>query len=258
VEVLWTYISGILVNYTQFFSWDAIYSVITDPASWGIIFWLIILEGLLSCDNALVLAVVVNRLPKEQRKKALVYGIWGAYLFRFLAIGIGTYLIRFKWVQILGAGYLLWIAVKYFISKRSNTEEESKEAAILKRGGFWNSFWGIVATVELMDISFSVDSILAAFAMSDKVWVLLLGGMIGILMMRGVAQFFIKLLDRYPGLESAAYVLILLIGGKLLGQVFDIHIPQVAFFSLMAVVLVGTIIREHLREGSRKAVLKTK
>lgn len=253
VEVISGYIMGLLSNYGQFFSWQTFLGVISDPVNWGIIFWLIILEGLLSCDNALVLAVVVSRLPtKDQQRKALFYGILGAYFFRFLAIGLGTYLIKMKWIQILGAGYLLWMAVKYFLSKREESAGESEEPQI-KKGGFWDTFWGVVVTVELMDISFSVDSILAAFAMSDKVWVLFLGGMLGILMMRGVAQIFIKLLERYPSLESAAYVLIALIGGKLLGQAFGIHLPQIAFFSMMAAVLIGTIVLEHIREGSNKS-----
>lgn len=246
------FITGLLANYTQFFSWDALYGVITDPVSWGIVFWLVILEGLLSCDNALVLAVCVNHLPEKQRKKALIYGIWGAYLFRFIAIGLGTYLIKFKWVAILGAGYLLWMSAKFFYSKFKNTAEDDDEAVLNKRSGFWTTFWGTVVTVELMDISFSVDSILAAFAMSDKVWVLFIGGMLGILMMRGVAQIFIKLLEKYPELETAAYVLIALIGAKLLGQTFGIYVPHVAFFSVMGAVLLGTIALHHLREGGKK------
>ena len=251
MEVIMTYITGLLANYGQFFSWQAIYSVITDPVSWGIVFWLIILEGLLSCDNALVLAVVVKRLPKHQQKKALLYGIWGAYIFRFLAIGLGTFLIKFKWIQIIGAVYLLWLAAKYFLSKKEETGEDGEPT--VRKGGFWDTFWGVVITVELMDISFSVDSILAAFAMSSQVWVLFIGGMLGIVMMRGMATIFIKLLDKYPTLESAAYVLIALIGAKLFGQAFNIHLPNVAFFSLMAAVLLGTIALHHLRKGEKPA-----
>ncbi|MFZ5642855.1 MAG: TerC family protein [Bacillota bacterium] len=251
METIWGYVAGLLQNYSQFFSLDAIYGVITDPVSWGIIFWLIILEGLLSCDNALVLAVVVKRLPKHQQKKALMYGIWGAYFFRFVAIGLGTYLIKFKWIQILGAGYLLWMAAKFFLSKKEEAGDD--EGPKVRKGGFWDTFWGVVITVELMDISFSVDSILAAFALSDQIWVLFLGGLLGILMMRGVATVFIKLLEKYPTLEAAAYVLIALIGGKLMGQAFDFHVPHLAFFSLMAAVLLGTIALHHIREGGKKA-----
>ena len=249
------FLTGLVANYGHFFNLEEIQRVLTDPVSWGIIFWLIILEGLLSCDNALVLAVLVKRLPKNQQKKALLYGIWGAYFFRFVAIGLGTYLVKITWVQILGAGYLLWLAAKFFLSRSNKTEEEEPE---VKVSGFWvklvGPFWATVITIELMDITFSVDSILAAFAMSNEVWVLFVGGLLGILMMRGVATIFIKLLDKYPELEASAYVLIALIGAKLMGQAFGYHISHAIFFSVMALVLIGTIVLHHIREGGKKAV----
>ncbi|TYO95301.1 DUF475 domain-containing protein [Desulfallas thermosapovorans] len=254
MDVITGFLAGLAASYGQFFSWDALVGMLTDPVNWGIIFWLVILEGLLSCDNALVLAVVVRRLPKHQQKKALLYGIWGAYFFRFLAIGLGVYLIKIRWVQILGAAYLLWLAAKYFISKRQVESEagEDGDEPKVRRGGFWDTFWGTVATVELMDISFSVDSILAAFALSDEAWVLLLGGMLGILMMRGVATIFIRMLEKYPTLESAAYVLIALIGGKLLAQAFGYHVPPYMLFTVMAAVLIGTMLLDRMREGGKK------
>lgn len=251
MEAIIGFLSGLLVNFGHFFSWSEVHAVVTDPVSWGLIFWLVILEGLLSCDNALVLAVVVRRLPKHQQKRALLYGIWGAYFFRFVAIGLGTFLIQITWIQILGAGYLLWLSVKYFLSKSKGESEEEEEVNI-RKGGFWDTFWGVVVTVELMDISFSVDSILAAFALSDQIWVLYIGGLLGILMMRGVATIFIKWLEKYPELESAAYVLIALIGGKLMGQAFGFHVPHIATFSVMAAVLLGTMLLHHLREGGKK------
>lgn len=252
-----TFLSGLIANYGHFFNLAEIQRVLTDPVSWGIIFWLIILEGLLSCDNALVLAVLVNKLPKNQQKKALLYGIWGAYFFRFVAIGLGTYLVKITWVQILGAGYLLWMAGKFFLSK-SAAESEGEEEQETKVSGFWiklvGPFWATVITVEMMDITFSVDSILAAFAMSNEVWVLFVGGLLGILMMRGVATIFIKLLDKYPELEASAYVLIALIGAKLMGQAFGYHVSHTIFFSTMALVIVGTIVLHHIREGGKKAI----
>ncbi len=253
MDVIIGFLSGLLASYGQFFSWSAIIGVVTDPVSWGIILWLIILEGLLSCDNALVLAVVVRRLPKRQQKKALLYGIWGAYTFRFIAIGLGVYLIKMQWVQILGAAYLLWMAGKYFMSKRQEEPVDEDELKV-RTGGFWDTFWGTVATVELMDISFSVDSILAAFALSNQVWVLFMGGMLGILMMRGVASVFIRLLERYPTLESAAYVLIAIIGCKLMGQSFVYHVSQYLLFAVMATIVLGTIVMSYLSEGGKKEV----
>lgn len=232
------FLSGIVNTYAQFFSWHAFYEVISSPGSWAIIFSLIILEGLLSADNALALAVVVRHLPQNQQKKALIYGIWGAYLFRFVAIGLGVYLVHFTFVKIIGALYLLQMSFKHFFM---NNNDDKGEVKSIKA-----NFWRTVLTVELMDIAFSMDSILAAFGVSEKVWVLFIGGMLGILMMRGVAQLFLALLEKYPELESTAFILIALIGGKLMGSAFGFHLDELVFFSLMAAVFVGTIILHHI------------
>lgn len=184
-------LQGFVDTYVQFFNWDMWVEVLTDPVSWGLIGTLVILEGLLSADNALVLAVMVKHLPDKQRKRALFYGLLGAYAFRFIAIGIGVYLIEFWWVKVLGAGYLAWLAIKYFIEKKKGESQDNGEVAGINQSGLlirlFGTFWGTVAAVELMDIAFSVDSVLAALGISEEVWVLLLGGMLGVLMMRGVA-----------------------------------------------------------------------
>lgn len=221
-------------NYGHFFSWNDIVGTLSDPVSWGIIGSLILLEGLLSADNALVLAVMVKHLPKEQQRKALFYGILGAYLFRFLAIGLGTFLIKFTLVKVLGALYLFYIAYKGLF--KSGGDEE---------GGTENkgtSFWRTVLLVELMDIAFSIDSVVAAFGLSNEVWVLFLGGILGVLMMRGVAQVFLKLIAKYPELEQTAFILIALIAGKMLAGAFGYEMPHVVFFGILIVVFVGTII----------------
>ncbi|MGG1618463.1 TerC family protein [Paenibacillus sp. NRS-1781] len=218
-------------NYGHFFSWSDVVATLSDPVSWGIIGTLILLEGLLSADNALVLAVMVKHLPKEQQKRALFYGILGAYIFRFLAIGLGTFLIKFTLIKVLGAAYLLYIAYKGLFKSEADGEVENKPI----------SFWKTVLMVELMDIAFSVDSVIAAFGVSEQVWVLFLGGIIGVLMMRGVAQVFLKLIDKFPELEQTAFILIAIIGGKMLAAAFGFHMSQVLFFGILIAVFVGTM-----------------
>lgn len=249
-------LQGIIDTYAQFFDWGMWAEVLTDPVSWGLIGTLVILEGLLSADNALVLAVMVKHLPPEQRKKALFYGLLGAYIFRFIAIGVGVFLIKLWWVKILGAGYLAWLSIKYFIDKRKEAQNESEEDSheINKSGlliRLFGNFWGTVAAVELMDIAFSVDSVLAAFGISEEVWVLLLGGMLGVLMMRGVAGVFLKLIDRVPELETSAYILILLIAAKMLVAVFDVHVPHSAFFIIILLTFGATFI-VHFRNKKKE------
>jgi len=239
-----SFFQGLAASYGAFFSLDALISVITDPVSLGIIGTLIILEGLLSADNALVLAVMVRSLPKDQQRKALFYGIWGAYIFRFIAIGIGVYLVKIQWVKILGALYLLWLSIKYFHAKYSSSGEEHDDVKVNQVA---KSFWGVVLQVELMDIAFSIDSVLAAFGLSEQLWVLFTGAIFGILMMRGVAQIFMKFIEKYPELESAAYILIALIGIKMMASAFGYDVAHWVFFALLSIVFFGTFALHHLK-----------
>lgn len=248
-------LNTILGTYAKFFDGAMWVEIFTDPVMWGLIFTLIVMEGLLSADNAIVLAVQVKHLPKDQRKKALMYGLWGAYLFRFIAIGIGVYLVTFWIVKLIGGAYLLWMAIKFFydmFKKRNqpenddeNTNEEdgdSTKVPLPALAKYVGVFWATVCSVELMDITFSVDSVLAAFGVSDVVGVLLLGGMLGILMMRGIAQFFTKLMDKFPELEVTAYILIAFIGVKMLISIIHIEISNTIFFTFV----VGSILLTFL------------
>ncbi|HEU4962924.1 MAG TPA: TerC family protein [Bacilli bacterium] len=238
MDWFFSFIQSAFENYGHFFSWEDITATLSDPVSWGVIASLILLEGLLSADNALVLAVMVKHLPKQQQKKALFYGILGAYIFRFLAIGLGTYLVSFTPVKILGALYLFYIAYKGLKGEEGDDEGENKQF----------SFWKTVLLVELMDIAFSIDSVVAAFGLSNEVWVLFLGGILGVLMMRGVAQVFLKLIDKYPELETTAFILIAIIAAKMFAGVFGFELPHVAFFGILIAVFIGTIIFSSMRK----------
>jgi YkoY family integral membrane protein len=186
---------------------------------------LVLLEGLLSADNALVLAVMVRHLPKPQQKRALRYGIWGAFLFRAIAVVFAYQLIEFWQFKVLGGLYLIYLAVKHFLGP----EEHAEGAGPPRRSRLGSGFWATVVNVELADVAFSIDSILAGVAMVEGLppnlqgdpWlsrgIIYLGGVLGIIMMRLVAGVFLVLLDRFHGLASGAYVLVGWIGLKLIG-----------------------------------------
>jgi len=235
------FLTGITANYSHFFNMAELLGVISNPVNWAVIGSLIVLEGLLSADNALVLAIMVKHLPKNQQKKALFYGILGAYLFRFVAIGLGTYLIQIWWVKAAGAFYLLWMSLQFFLKKKEEEEEGIPDVP--------HGFWRTVLAVEIMDIAFSIDSVLAAFGVSDQIWVLYLGGIFGVMMMRGVAQIFLTLIDHYPELETTAYIIIGIIGTKMMASVFDYHVSQVVFFSTLIVIFLGTFVVHHLSKA---------
>jgi YkoY family integral membrane protein len=222
------FINSIASNYSQFFSASNLVATLTNSSNWMIILSLVVMEGLLSADNALVLAMMVKHLPQKKQKKALTYGIWGAYLFRFIAIGVGTYLIKIWWIKLLAAGYLLKMAFGFFFGKKE--EEDSTIKAVGK------GFWATILTVELMDIAFSIDSVTAAFGISNQIWVLFLGAILGILMMRGIAQIFVVLIEKVPELESGAYILIAIIGVKMIAELFKAEMPEYVFFGVLVIV----------------------
>jgi YkoY family integral membrane protein len=263
------FFNSFIDNFSSFFDWEHMGSLLSDPSTWGIIGTLIILEGLLSADNALVLAVMVRHLPKAQQKKALFYGIIGAYVFRFLAIGIGTYLVTITWIKVVGGLYLLWIALsnlfhlEFVFARIGNVplipyirRKATAEEGEIENKGY--GFWRTVLAVELMDIAFSIDSVLAAFGVSEEVWVLFLGGILGVLMMRGVAQVFLKLIEKFPELEKAAFILIIVIAAKMIAGAFGFHVSHVIFFSILIAIFLGTMVISSVRKKKEQNEVSTK
>lgn len=192
---------------------------------------LAILEGILSVDNSLVLAILVRTLPKGQQKKALMYGIFGAFFFRAVALIFAAHLMRFVAFKVIGGGYLLYLAMKhmFFFYKEDAHQSRPKTAA---------SFWKTVLLVELTDIAFSIDSITTAVAMSDKLIIVWLAGIMGIIFLRFAAGLFIRLLEKLPKLEDLAYQLIFFVGTKLLMEGFHIEISYAVFWMMMAVIAI--------------------
>lgn len=201
---------------------------------------LIAIEGLLAADNALVLAIMVKHLPEEERRKALFYGLAGAFIFRFGSLFAISFLVNVWQVQAIGALYLLFIALNHILRKvvfKKNKETDENLSPKKKSG-----FWGTVFKVELADIAFAVDSILAAVALAvtlpntnlpqiggldgGKFLVIFAGGLIGLIIMRFAANYFVKLLHSRPGLEIAAFLIVGWVGIKLL--VYTLSHPDLA------------------------------
>src|SRR5215204_7305973 len=201
---------------------------------------LVILEGLLSADNALVLALMILGLPRRDQKKALRYGLVGAFTFRIIATLLATQLIRIEWVKILGGMYLLYLAYEHFFRAGDAGTRTAPVKAQPWMG--MSALWGTVVKVELVNIAFSVDSILVAVAMSRKTWVVLVGGLLGIVAMRLVIGQLLSIVRRYPTLVDAAFIIIAWVGIKLFveylhaaGQI-DLEVNKWLSFGLIAVI----------------------
>lgn len=198
---------------------------------------LIVIESLLSVDNAAVLATMVLDLPESQRSKALKYGIIGAYVFRGICLLLASFLLQFWWLKVLGGLYLLYLSLAYFIKQfRKKGEEISHDSEIPPRKTwfrFLGPFWSTVLMVEIMDLAFSLDNVFAAVAFSPNLLLIWIGVFIGILAMRFVAQAFVKLMERYPFLEFNAYLVIFVLGLKLGFSLFTHYFPEHAFSIFM-------------------------
>jgi YkoY family integral membrane protein len=203
--------------------------IIDNPlAALAIVGNLVIIESLLSVDNAAVLATMVGDLPKEERKKALRYGIFGAYIFRGLCILFASFLIQFWFLKPLGGLYLLYLVYDHFKAGPPHGEEKiEKEKSWFYRNtlGLFGKFWATVALIELMDLAFSIDNVFAVVAFTDNLILICAGVFIGILAMRLVAQGFVLLMGKYPFLETAAFVVIALLGVKLLLSLVEHFLP---------------------------------
>jgi YkoY family integral membrane protein len=194
------------------------------------------LEGILAADNAVVMAVMVKHLPAEEQRKALFYGLLGAFVFRFATLFLISFLADVWQVQAIGALYLLFIAFHNLYGKFSGKEKE--HGTKVKKT---SSFWVTVLKVELADIAFAIDSMLAAVALAVTLqptgWftvggidggqflVMFLGGVIGLVIMRFAANAFVKLLHTRPTLETAAFLIVGWVGVKL--AVFTLAHPEV-------------------------------
>jgi len=245
-----------LVNmYGPFFDLHNWATVIESGEDWLVILSLVVMECILSVDNAVVLAAQTQSLPnKVEQEKSLFYGLFGAYIFRFLVIGIGVYLIDFWWIKVFGALYLFYLFVKHFFIDRKKKIEvptERKTGNAFEKHLHISKFWQVVISIELMDIVFSIDSVLASLAVSSNPVIVLIGGMIGILAMRGIAEMIMGLMSKIPELNGMAYFLILFISIKLFLSIpaIDIEVPNMVFVGVLVVSIIVTLIIHQINNN---------
>ncbi len=191
---------------------------------------ILLLEVVLSFDNAAVLATMVKNLPKQQQEKALRYGILGAYIFRGVALALASRIIEIWWLKPIGGLYLLYMCIAHFLKKSDETEAELKETQdrwIYRYTiGLFGVFWSTVIAVEFMDIVFSIDNIFAVVGFTDNLIIICIGVFVGILAMRYVAKYFVVLIERYPFVENCAFIVIGLLGVKLMLAILVHYFPE--------------------------------
>ena len=193
---------------------------------------IMILEIVLSIDNAAVLAAMVKELPKEQQKKALTYGIAGAYVFRGFALLFASVLIKLVWLKVAGGLYLMYLAYNAL----STNVEQGGESKMTIKIPFLSALWSTIVAIEMMDLVFSIDNVFAAVAFTPNLWLICGGVFIGILAMRFATTKFVKVLEKNPILERVAYWVIGALGLKLVSSYWlhDLNTEAIdAVFSIL-------------------------
>jgi YkoY family integral membrane protein len=199
----------------------------------AIIVVLVLLEAILSADNAIALASLVRNLGNpDQEKLALRFGLIGAFVLRVVLILVATWVIRYWQFQLAGAIYLLWLSGKFFWEKSQKDEDDHSPTVIAQK------LWQVVLLIAFTDLAFSLDSVTAAVAVAEDTWLVLLGGLMGILALRFLANLFIKWIAEYTYLETAGYVIVLIVGAKLLLKVVNHSLvpPEWAIISFIGVI----------------------
>lgn len=209
-----------------------------------------LLEIILSIDNAAVLATMVQTLDPKEQKKALTYGIVGAYLFRFIALLFASLLISITWLKVVGGAYLVYLCIKSFYGSDGDSINTSKK-----------SFWATVISIEIMDLIFSIDNILASVSFTKSLVIITIGVFVGILAIRFATGMFINIIKNHPIIEKIAYGVIGLLGLKLIlsyffevinSELIDIIFSAVTMFAFIAPLIFNYAV---LRFGKRQAIL---
>jgi len=195
---------------------------------------LIALEAVLSADNAIALAAIAQGLEGQKlQRQALNFGLVAAYVLRLSLIFTASWVIQFWQFELLGATYLLWLTFSYFLS--GDEEDDSTH-----HGPKFTSFWQAIPMIALTDLAFSLDSVTTAIAISEKTWLIITGGTIGVITLRFLAGLFIRWLKEYVHLEDAGYITVGLVGLRLLLRVVAPSLvpPQWLLISAVALVFV--------------------
>lgn len=194
---------------------------------------LIALEAVLSADNAIALAAIAQGLKdKKQQQYALNVGLVLAYGLRVLLILTAAWIVKYWQFELLGALYLLWLALSYFFSDEdNNAHHHSLE---------FQSFWQAIPIIAVTDLAFSLDSVTTAIAVADDLWLILIGGLIGVITLRFLAELFIRWLDEFTHLKDAGFVTVSLVGLRLLMRVINPELvpPEWLMISVIGIIFI--------------------
>ncbi len=219
--------------------WTHIPTMTEFIESLPIIFSVVLLDGLLSVDNGLIIAARAQHLEGKKRKLATNIGMTAALLLRLASLFCIGFLLANPWLKLLGGAYLVHMMCAHL--GRSGVEK-SKEVKVAE------TFASAVVSIIIADFVFSIDNVIAAASLSPKLWVVWTGVTASIFIMMFAVSVFARLLTRFPILESLAYLLVGFIGLQLFAEYFfHMELAEMQKFGAIIGIIVAGLLYDRVK-----------
>jgi YkoY family integral membrane protein len=190
---------------------------------------IIITEIILSIDNAIIIASIIIKLKKKYRTQAIKYGIISAYVFRGICLGLTTFIVKIWWLKPLSGIYLIIIGLNFLKNEYTNNNQSNQSNNWLNKitNKLLGNFWSHIISIELIDIAFSIDNILASIAFSNNLLIILIGVFTSILTTRCISHNIIKSIEKYSFIKKYGFIIIIFLGIKLIMSYYKHNIISI-------------------------------
>jgi predicted tellurium resistance membrane protein TerC len=237
---------------------------ISDPAIWTALLTLTALEIVLGIDNIVFISILTNKLPESMRERARITGLGAAMIMRIILLFFASWIVGLtdplfgifdrdfsgKDLIMLAGGLFLIAKATMELHDRLEGEEHHTEAKAV------SSFGSVIFQILLLDIVFSIDSVITAVGMTDVLGVMIAAVVISIIVMILSANSIAGFVEQHPTVKVLALSFLILIGFSLIAEGFHVHIPKGYIYFAMAFSVMVEVINLQIRkkEGERKPV----
>ncbi|NIN61185.1 MAG: TerC family protein [Gammaproteobacteria bacterium] len=227
-----------------------------EPQSWVALVTLTALEIVLGIDNIIFISILVSRLPERMRQRARFLGLSFAMLTRILlllclawVLQLTSPLFSILQEEISGRDILLITGGLFLLAKSTlEIHKEFESAASPEKPAYTNSFWAVIAQIGIIDIVFSLDSVITAVGMAEHIEIMIIAVVLAILVMMFTARAISEFVENNPTIKTLALSFLILIGVALIGEGLDMHIPKGYIYFAMAFSLVVELLNMRIRQ----------
>jgi predicted tellurium resistance membrane protein TerC len=234
--------------------------LLSDPSAWVALLTLTALEIVLGVDNIIFISILSSKLPPEKQKRARNLGLLGAFVTRVLFLLSISWIMRLErdlftvfrhgvtgrdLILIIGGFFLIGKATHEIHDKLEGDDDAEEDAG---RAG--RSLGAVVTQIMLIDIVFSIDSVVTAVGMAESVIIMIAANVIALLFMLGASGSLSAFVDRHPTIKMLALSFLVLIGTNLVAEGFGVHVPKGYTYSAMAFSVLVELLNLRVRAKS--------